>query len=310
MNDRVTLPPEPFVAFTPERYSVKPDITRLDSGRTSAPTVSLITNDYDFVQREKRATLGDKRFFATNSNFDAIRYAVVDDICTLMEREQPAVFAHHNYPRGSSVINQRTDELLVYDHTGRIAPPPQLYSTDAFDVVGTMLQQDVAVMRMIDGRDELVAANVRLPSHWTPEEKIGMDFDGVHKHVPKMQRNGNRIVRGMIHGPRGERFAFGVDADAKYTHTDRDQLPVVPISDLYLVYERQTWIGNPALEYTIFFIHKGKRRFSSLMPDELYRVGQWMRSLDAEERTYKRLERADELANLVDAYAEDCEARR
>lgn len=305
-----TLPPEPHVEFRQDRYSVKPDITRLDSDRTSAPTVTLVTANYERLQQQKRATIGDSRFFATNKNFEDIRYAVVDNIATLVECEQPAVFAHHTYPRGSSFINQITDEVFVYDHAGSIVPPPHAYSVDAFDVLGTMLQQDIAVMRMINGRDELVAANVRLPSHWTPEEKIGMDFDAVHKHVPKMQRNGNRIVRAMIHGPRGERFAFGVDADDKYTHTDRDQLSSVPVPELHLVYERQTWIGNPALEYTVFFIHKGKRQFSTLTTDELYNVAQWMQSLDAQERTYKRLEHADEIVRSVVSYAEQLEARR
>lgn len=306
----LSLPPEPMVPFREPAFSVKPGITRLDSGKTVAPTVTLVTSDYSNAYTQKLLTLRDKRFFATNDNFDSIRLAVVRDLGALVQAEHPRLFTHVAHDRGGSVHNHLTDERLFYDGDGGIEYASGDFTSDAFDALGTMLQQDVAVVRMVQGRDELVAANVRLPSHWTPSEKIGMSFDAIHAPIPGMRQNGAAIIRGMINGPRGERFAFGIDADEAYTHTDRGQLTFVPITQLHLTYERQTWIGNQEHEYTIFFIHKGKRAFTALMQDELRAVAQWMRSMDAQTRTYKRLERADSIAAMVDAFADEREARR
>lgn len=309
--DPLSLPPEPSFEFTPVIYSVGPAITRLDSGKTVAPTVSLFTNDYAYAHAEKRKTFGDGRFFATNERFDDIRFDVIRSIADLVRDEHPRLFHHAPHAYGGSFMSELTGDLLFYDKDGGASHSSLNTGTnDAFDVLGSLLQSDIAVMRMIDGRDDLVAANVRLPSHWTPSEKIGMDFDEIHKHVPEMQRNGNRIVRAMIHGPRGERFAFGVDADAAYTHTDRDALPLVPVEALHLTYERQTWIGNPEQQWTAFFIHKAKRPFVELSNSSLRNVAHWKRSMKPEARVYKRLQRADEFATLIDSYVDKREARR
>jgi dimethylamine monooxygenase subunit A len=104
---------------------------------------------------------------------------------------------------------------------------------------------------------------VALPSHWAPEEKIGLHFSSVHAPVADnglLLKAADALMR-MVGGPeRWERFVWNVTSHPRLhahpAHVDADRWPAGHFDPLRAWWrgERQTFIALPSLHQAIFTI--------------------------------------------------------
>jgi hypothetical protein len=73
------------------------------------------------------------------------------------------------------------------------------------------IQEDMAIHRISDETDWLAATHICCPSSWSPEEKIGKNFNQIHEPIPGMNLSNSRklIEAAIYHGPY-ERFVWGL----------------------------------------------------------------------------------------------------
>jgi dimethylamine monooxygenase subunit A len=104
---------------------------------------------------------------------------------------------------------------------------------------------------------------VALPSHWAPEEKIGLHFTHVHAPVADnalLLKAADALMR-MVGGPeRWERFVWNVTSHPRLhahpRHVDGDRWPGAAFdpAGAWWRSERQTFIPLPALQQAVFTI--------------------------------------------------------
>lgn len=104
---------------------------------------------------------------------------------------------------------------------------------------------------------------VALPSHWAPEEKIGLHFSGVHAPVADntlLLKAADALMR-MVAGPdRWERFVWNVTSHPRLhahpLHVDPVRWPgqVFDAERAWWRSERQTFIPLPGLDLAVFTI--------------------------------------------------------
>ena len=104
---------------------------------------------------------------------------------------------------------------------------------------------------------------VTLPSHWAPEEKIGLHFTSVHAPVAdnsRLLKAADGLMR-MVGGPeRWERFVWNVTSHPRLhahpLHVDADRWPggAFDPARAWWRSERQTFIPLPALNQAVFTI--------------------------------------------------------
>jgi hypothetical protein len=127
--------------------------------------------------------------------------------------------------------------------------------------VGGAFAEDFAIVDTRHGTLPWLA--VALPSHWAPEEKIGLHFSGVHAPVADntlLLKAADALMR-MVAGPdRWERFVWNVTPHPRLhahpLHVDPVRWPgkVFDADRAWWRSERQTFIPLPGLEQAIFTI--------------------------------------------------------
>jgi len=114
-----------------------------------------------------------------------------------------------------------TGETLRFDgdmqkvEGGDVAPA----YVDPFDALASQVQEDLAVVRRVDGRDWTCAIHLCSPYRWTAEEKIGLDFVTMHLPVPGME-NFRRpgMVNVMVQRGPLVRFVWELTTDRRLNH--------------------------------------------------------------------------------------------
>lgn len=123
---------------------------------------------------------------------------------------------------------------------------------------------------LLNGADTCIPwLAVCLPSHWAPEEKIGLPFAAVHSPVADNQvllAASRQLVRLVTAGERWERFVWSITPEAGLdNHTVR--VPKLPWPEAalstqqmlagcaYFRCERQTFIPLPGRNQAVFTIH-------------------------------------------------------
>ena len=152
-----------------------------------------------------------------------------------------------------------------------------LQSLEGFDRLCDMLvfcaQEDLVIGRTLKDKahDEMECLLVALPSHWSPQDKIGLSFRDVHKPVPnseKLQAASNRLVKAMSskgpfvrynwtfsthHWPRNPKTAEDYQAERRVLTEALEQDSFG--KHLYFRTERQTLLAFPERQRYLFTIH-------------------------------------------------------
>ena len=121
-------------------------------------------------------------------------------------------------------------------------------------------EEDFAVLDGADGT--LPWLCVCVPSHWAPEDKLGLAFAAVHAPVADnaaLLRAGSRLVGLATSGERWERFVWTVSPSPCYDqHPRRQPRPPWPCGDDEEAFIRSCWLR--AERQTFFPVGRGTRQ--------------------------------------------------
>lgn len=127
-------------------------------------------------------------------------------------------------------------------------------------LISLAFAEDFAV---VDGRDATIPwLAVALPSHWTPEDKIGRHFAEVHAPVAdnSLLLQASAALTRMVTAPGAwERFVWNVTSHPRlHAHPlrfDERRWQLTPVAGAWWRTERQTFIALPEHAQAVFTIH-------------------------------------------------------
>lgn len=272
-NAKSTPPSAPaiFLPFNRGEYDTKPNLYRLghDFGHGRADSkVLLIDSLADAYRQEKLAIRDghlDQHYCDKMSRFDSAlvnRYMV----STLLD-EYPEFFTQQLRDGGIALHNKRSGETLLFDqhfHFREVVAEidiPGICYCSGMDALANQVQEDICVLKIDAGIDELVCAHLCFPNKWSPNEKLGGSFLSIHQPVAGFESenpNAASLVKALINGGKYIRFAWGLSSDEKLNHHPDRAGPVVFRGNddpLYIRVERQVLVGMSPANLLIFFIH-------------------------------------------------------
>lgn len=273
---KVDLPtPAEYLPFLSGKYDVRPGLHRFGHDFGNGAADCLVFQIDSQLETFRAAKLDARRrqfsrHVLRDRYADQTAAAVTRFIVEHLVREHPRWFDLQSDPGGQRLTCILSGETLGFDPAWQLDPaatrsqvaPPY---ADAWDAVACQLQEDLAVT-CSTGPDNWVAAlHVCLPSHWSPEEKLGRDFVQVHAPVPGMEPEKwklQKFIDMMVGATDGRvRFVWGVQWDERLNrHPALDEAdpaagrfdPDTPRA--FVRVERQTIWGLPEVGASLFTI--------------------------------------------------------
>lgn len=324
--------PNQYFPIKDGKYEVSPGLMPLNGPPDRGRPDSLVFHfDREFPKyraaklASRAESLGE--YYLTRDLDEPTRQAVVRFLFGRLAEEYPELFEGGrnetlsteadaaNSGSEHSLVCGLTGDRLVFDvdwnlgattsYGDRHGQPIPTY-TDALDALACQIPEDLAVMRLEDGRNWLAAAHVCLPSGWAPREKIGKDFNEVHDPVAgfeSISKSSDKILRGVVEQGPFYRFGWGLAAgDALNLHPrrpesegeDTNESPFARIESsagLYLRMERQVLWGLPECQALIFFIRVYLRQCSGLSDEERAALRTALEGMNEPTRRYKGVHR-------------------
>ena len=176
--------------------------------------------------------------------------AAVKAIVDRLTAEWPCYFLWEPVSRVLSC--QLTGELLELGPAGELlrvhgssVQPPYL---NTFDALACQIPEDCALLQGGDGLGKTAMLHVCSPSHWAPEEKLGLSFLELHGPVPHFERFAKAlpaIVDAIVNKGPFVRFVWSFVTDTRLNHHPAPPAGVDPA----------IWRGrsfNPAFEVPFY----------------------------------------------------------
>lgn len=120
------------------------------------------------------------------------------------------------------------------------------------------IDEDLLIHRIDGDHDFLSCAHVCLPSHWRPEDKIGLSFKQIHQPVPMNLNNSRKLLEAIVYGGIFERFVWSVVYENKYNfhpnvlHKSFDKYK----PQVFIKVERQVTVGFPEQHFCLFILRQ------------------------------------------------------
>lgn len=131
-------------------------------------------------------------------------------------------------------------------------------TTEGLDRLAMNIPCDLAVVRRDGDRDWSAYLHVCAPSHWRPEEKIGLPFVATHAPVPHFERvnaAAPKLIDAMVSRGPWVRFVWGLETDdALDHHPDRAPGRAFTSKPFLVRVERQVLLPLPEHGASIFLI--------------------------------------------------------
>jgi hypothetical protein len=158
--------------------------------------------------------------------------------------------------------------------------------------------EDFIIHRIKDNKDWMCSAHVCFASHWLPEDKIGTNFDQIHKPVPMNLKNSKKIVEAMIYSGAFERFVWSVIYEKKYNFHPR--FPKVKFDKnnprVFVKVERQVSVAFPEKDFCLFILRQYVIDEKDLDKKSLVNS---IKNMNSEQKKYKDLENCEDLLNYL-----------
>jgi hypothetical protein len=207
-------------------YEVKPNLKPLgtDFGNGAADSqifqVDAGYGEYRRVKQRARAERLDK-YYQTRDFSPEVAGPICRFIALRLAEEHPALFALDAQPGEWTLRSALHGETLRFDPEMRQVRGGDAVPSyaDPFDALAAQVQEDLVVVRRVQGADWTCAIHLCCPYRWTAEEKIGLDFVTMHAPVPGMEpfRRAGMVTNMVKHGPL-VRFVWEVTTDARLNH--------------------------------------------------------------------------------------------
>ena len=326
VSPAIALPKVAAKYFPPAsgKYEVKPGLMPLgtDYGNGAADGWTFQFDSgfaaYRSVKRAARAErLG--KYYQTHDFAPEIAGTVNRFVARRLADEHPGLFALDERGEALTLHCALTGETLQFDAemrhvTATDADPPY---ADAFDALAVQVQEDLAVVRRVEGKDWACAIHLCFPYRWTAEEKIGLDFVTMHLAVPGMEtfRKPGMVTNMIKFGP-FTRFVWELCTDDRLNH-HKEPPPGIDLEAwrerpfdpqqprLFLRVEREVLHGFPEQEAALLAVRVSFRDGEEIRKDATLRdpLCKTIESMSPEALHYKGLaeQRDAVLAWLRDA---------
>ncbi len=251
-----------------------------------------------------------------NVTLEAIK-TVVDRLTA----EWPHYFSWE--PKGRVLSCRLTGECLALSPTGELlnahgssVQPPYL---NVFDALACQFPEDVALLLESDGLGRTAVLHVCSPSHWAPEEKLGLSFLELHGPVPHFDRIAKAlpaIVDAIVNKGPFVRFVWSFVTDTRLNHhpvppagvdpaiwRGRSFNPALEVP-FYLRIERQTTVPVAEARASLFFIGLSFLSGAEIKASDRFRTQliSALRSMSPEARRYKGVEHCfDDLVRWLES---------
>jgi dimethylamine monooxygenase subunit A len=298
----VALPaPAHYRPWSKGVYDVSPNLKPLgtDFGNGEADRhFAQIDTDFDRYRQNRLASYRECRdkYFATESLPSHLLSHVYEVLSRRLRDDHPEFFDSD----GESFASNLSGERFFYS-AGKFDRGNLPEGIDhPLEALVWQIQADFALVhRTPDGRDRIVTILVTAPSHWRPQDKLGLSFFESHQVVPGFERinaTAPKMVDAMISKGPFVRFVWGIDSDDRLNHHPDPPPGEDPITwkgrqfetgDLWVRYERQTLLGVPEANAGIFLIHAKTLPVSQLTPDERLTLRSAVVSMSDQALAYK-----------------------
>lgn len=244
--------------------------------------------------------------------------AVVEFLLESFTREYPDFFLREITPNGDTRLHcALTDETLLISKDGELLEAKSalvpMYQ-NAFDALISQVQEDAAIVsrevsREVSRdseRDWLSMLHVTSPSHWDPQQKLGLSFIDVHSPIPGSERlvkAHKTLVDAMISKGPFVRFVWSFVTDTRLNHHPLPPDDADPVtwkgrsfddsdpskSPFHLRIERQLTLGLPETEAALFLIRVHFVDGQTIRAHEKWRTQliSALQSMSPESRIYK-----------------------
>jgi hypothetical protein len=171
------------------------------------------------------------------------------------------------------------------------------------DIAGRLVQDDLALLDMVDGRLRFVAGSICSPNRWKLAVKIGNDLDAIHRPVPGYQAQVANVVESSLQRLTVDRPVWR----ANWGMTDRPDLyqpaalsigapittPERAATNVWLRIERQTLRRFPQTGVVLFAIRTFQCRLGDLAtrPSDAARLLAAVEQLPGDVAGYKSISR-------------------
>jgi hypothetical protein len=270
---------------------VKPGLVPLGTDFGNGPADHLTFQfdagfaEYRKVKQQARAERLDK-YYQTRDFAPEIAGTVCRFIARRLAKEHSALFALEERAEEVTLRSALAGETLRFDPemqrvVGKGADPPY---ADPFDALAAQVQEDLAVVRRVDGKDWACAIHLCFPYRWTAEEKIGLDFVTMHLPVPAMEtfRKPGMVTNMIKFGP-FTRFVWELCTDDRLNHhrepppgTGPDTWREHPFDPqhprFFLRVEREVLHGFPEQEAALLAVRISFRDGEEIRKDATLRV--------------------------------------
>ncbi|MBK7892637.1 MAG: DUF3445 domain-containing protein [Bdellovibrionales bacterium] len=250
-----------------------------------------------------------------------VTLAAVKTIVDRLTTEWPGYFSWE--PVGRILRCDLTGESLEFSPTGELlnghessVQPPYL---NAFDALACQIPEDCALLLEGDGLGKTAMLHVCSPSHWAPEEKLGLSFLELHGPVPHFERIAKAlpaIVDAMVNKGPFVRFVWSFVTDTRLNHhpvpppgiepaswTGRSFNPTLEVP-FYLRIERQTTVPVPEAHASLFFIGLSFLSGAEIKASDRFRTQliSALHSMSPDARRYKGVEHCfDDLVGWLES---------
>lgn len=309
----ITREPALYTPFAKGTYSVAPGLSPLgeDFGNGAADgQVFQFDREFYKFREEKVAARrsGFARRYLTHDYSEAVASAIGEFIARRLATEHPAYFSLETQEEQFCLDCRLIGERLVFNKrwewvgaASECKTEPRY--TSALDALACQMQEDLAVTS-IEGRKNWVSAlHVCLPSHWTPETKIGRNFAQVHGPVAGSREivgQADLLLDAMIEATDGlVRFVWGVQFDDRLNHHP-DDLPRGEFDEktpsAFLRVERQVLWGFPEVSASLFTIRPYLSDLSKINhePERRSALASALSGMSPQTLKYKSLDRCRE----------------
>lgn len=205
---------------------------------------------------------------------------------------------------GDRLIVDNNFDFVSFHSIAPISPPVE----HILDALSLQVEEDIAmVCRSVDGdnvKDHLGLLHLCSPSHWSAEDKIGMNFFDIHVPIPgidKINRVADKLVETMINKGPYVRFIWSFVTDQRLNHHPIPPAGVDPVSwkgrsfnedaaiPFYFRIERQVMWGFPHVDASLFtigvtFLSGLEVKNNPYQRDQLISA---LKSMSPESRVYK-----------------------
>lgn len=311
-----------YAPWSSGAYTVAPDLEPLErSGRHGAWDCRAfqIGEDWARYRENYRAARADDLTKYHGGSLNASEAGAVHRfLAERLVQEYPDEFSLKN---GRDRIELRcalTGDILAFDSEYAWRDEPAKYAS-GLDALAAQVPEDIAVMRVGPGGDELAAAHVCAPSHWDPREKIGKSFVEIHQPVAGIEKINTKaaaMMRALAKGGAFRRYGWSVTVDDRLNHhpepprnvdgdagewSGKNFDPSNPA--LHARVERQVLAGVPDVSLVLFFIRVYTYDVAELPAESRRAFRDALASMSPETIAYKGLE--DSIGGILDWLAED-----